>query len=141
MKTGSFAQVSEFSGNGTSLYHDWWVYKVQGQSDRIASIDGPATMNVRVLRHMSGPMINGIYQLAEVQVQIVGDLPIVQSPGCCYSDDTSTEGDTIYGCSFFDVDERGGTYRTGTGPSSEEGHSYYEDCELIMGPLVEFGVS
>ena len=83
-------------------------------------------------------MINGIYQLAEVQVQIVGDLPIVQSPGCCYSDDTSTEGDTIYGCSFFDVDERGGTYRTGTGPSSEEGHSYYEDCELIMGPLVEF---
>ena len=137
--TGSFIQVIDFSGNATSLFHDRWVYKVEGQPDCIVNINGNATMNVKVLRHMSGPMINGIYQLAEVQVVLVGDMFIVQNPPQCYGDDTSTEGDSIYGCSFFDVDERGGTYKNGTGPRAEEGHSFYDDCELIMGPLLEIG--
>jgi hypothetical protein len=101
-------------------------------------------MKVRIQRHMSGQMVDGVYELAEVNVEIVGDLPISQSPDGCYihngiapSSSGQIMNGVVYGCSFFDVAETGGNYRNGTGPKSlDNTNTFYDDCELTMGPMV-----
>ena len=137
--TGLTYEVVDFYGNGTGFYHE-----TQGSRDPdmcFVEIQGQATMNVRVLRYMSG--FSEPYDLAEVQVTIEGDLPIFMSPAGCYVHNgvvpTSTqETGTLWVCSFFDVDERGGHYRNGSGPRSlDDTNIFYEDCELFMAPLSE----
>ena len=137
--TGLTYEVVDFYGNGTGFYHE-----TQGSRDPdmcFVEIQGQATMNVRVLRYMSG--FSEPYDLAEVQVTIEGDLPIFMSPAGCYVHNgvvpTSTqETGTLWVCNFFDVDERGGHYRNGSGPRSlDDTNIFYEDCELFMAPLSE----
>jgi hypothetical protein len=84
-------------------------------------------------------MRDGVYELAEVNVEIVGDLPVSQNPAGCYSSPASTGmGAVIYSCSFFDVAETGGNYKNGTGPQSlDNTNTFYDDCELAMGPIVQ----
>lgn len=133
-------QMPYFTGNATGYYHETIRY----QDDTLeggwcnVEIQGVATMTVGIQRNMSGFNM----QLAEVSVGIIGDLPISQNPAGCYilnnEAPTTTDGH-IYGCNFYDVDERGGTYHNGTGPDNDRlGASpwYYDDCELVMGPLV-----
>jgi hypothetical protein len=142
--TGSMIQVTDFSGNTTGFYRETIRYPdatLEGGWCNV-EISGDARMNVRIQRHMSGFGAN--YDLAEVNVQIVGKLPINQTPAGCSGDRTNTEQNgmdgNIFGCSFFDVDERGGRYRDGSGPESLDATNiYYDECELFMGPLVEFG--
>jgi hypothetical protein len=77
-------------------------------------------------------------ELAEVQVEIVGNMTINRSPSGCdtsYNGAPTTEGAVVYSCNFFEVDERGGQYRNGSGLSSEQGHIFYDDCKLYMGAL------
>lgn len=135
-----------FFGNGTGNYHETISYPDAtlegGRCD--VQIQGVATMQVNILRNMTSDQRN----LAEVQVSVVGNLPISQSPDGCYRVNgeapATTDGD-IYGCNFFDVDERGGTYHNGTGPDNDRmgaAEWYYDDCDLIIGPLVnETGVT
>jgi hypothetical protein len=144
--SGSMVQVTDFSGNATAFYREIIRYPdatLEGGWCNV-EISGEATMNVRIQRDMSGFGAN--YDLAEVNVGIVGKLPINQTPAGCNGDRTNTEQNgmdgQIFGCSFFDVDERGGRYRDGSGPESlDETNIYYDQCELFMGPLVEFGAT
>ncbi|MGI0038095.1 MAG: hypothetical protein ACRD99_07035, partial [Nitrososphaera sp.] len=78
--TGLTYEVVDFYGNGTGFYHE-----TQGSRDPdmcFVEIQGLATMEVKVLRYMSG--FGEEYDLAEVQVTIEGDLPIFMSPAGCY---------------------------------------------------------
>jgi hypothetical protein len=104
-------------------------------------------MKVKVLRHMSGEMVRAEWmpgetseqmELAEVGVQIVGNLTITRTPNGCdnsFNGAPTTEGEVVYSCAFFEVDERGGHYRNSSGLSSDDGHTIYDDCELYMGAL------
>jgi hypothetical protein len=102
-------------------------------------------MKVKIQRHMSGPIDdNGLYELAEVDIEIVGDLPISQSPAGCYIFNTTSPSSTgqipgaVYGCNFFDVAETGGAYQNGSGPKSlDSTNIFYNDCELTMGPILQ----
>lgn len=127
-----------FSGNGTGTFHENIRY-IQQDRDYLwcnVEIQGTATMQVLISRHKSGPQMS----LAEVSISIVGPLPITQDPPGCFNDKTTTEDGIIYGCNFYDVDERGGSYHNGTGPDNDRlsaPESYYDDCTLVMTPLVE----
>ena len=128
-----------FSGNGTGYYHETIRYIRQDRDYLWCNVEtaGLATMQVSIARHKEGPQMN----LAEVSIGIVGDLPITQDPAGCFDERTSTGTDShVYGCNFYDVSESGGTYHNGTGPDDDRlgaPESYYDDCQLVMGPLVE----
>jgi hypothetical protein len=127
-----------FSGNGTGTYHENIRY-IQQNRDYLwcnVEIQGTATMEVLISRHKSGLNMS----LAEVSISIVGPLPITQDPPGCFNDKTTTEDGIIYGCNFYDVDERGGSYHNGTGPDNDRlsaPESYYDNCTLLMTPMVE----
>jgi hypothetical protein len=142
-----FAWPDRYEGESTGMYHERWTYVAQDQPTCTVEINGNATMKVRVLRHMSGEIVRAEWmpgamseelELAEVQVEIVGNMTVTRSPNGCdtsFNGAPTTEGHTVYGCNFFEVDERGGYYRNSSGLSSDDGHTIYDDCELYMGAL------
>jgi hypothetical protein len=144
---GSLYQVDDYYlGNATSFYRDITRYYDESiGAECLVDIRGDATMNVKIQRHMSGPIDdNGLYELAEVNIEIVGDLPISQSPAGCYvyndivPSSTGQIGNVVYGCNFFDVAETGGAYQNGSGPKSlDNTNIFYDDCELTMGPILQ----
>ena len=136
-----YQDPTRFWGNGTGNYHETINY----QDDTLAEgwckvkIEGVATMKVNILRNMSSDQRN----LAEAHVTLEGNVPISMNPAGCYrvngQPPAFTDG-TFYSCNFFDVDERGGTYRNGTGPENDRLGApewFYDDCDLIMGPLID----
>jgi hypothetical protein len=136
--TSTFYYRDFFKGNGTGYYNENIRYIQQDRDYLWCNVDkhGNATMQVSISRHKSGPNMS----LAEVSISIVGDMPINQDPAGCFGGPPTTAGSNIYGCNFYDVDERGGTYHNGTGPDNDRTsapESFYDDCELTMGPLVE----
>jgi hypothetical protein len=137
--TSTYYYPDFFSGNGTGYYHSTFRYIQQDRDYLWCNVEtaGLATMQVGIARHKEGPQMS----LAEVSISIVGDLPITEDPAGCFNGLTSTGTDAhIYGCNFYDVSESGGTYHNGTGPDNDRlgaPESYYDDCQLIMGPLVE----
>jgi hypothetical protein len=142
-----FALPDRYSGESFGTYNERWEYPIQGSPPCVVEINGNAMMKVRVLRHMSGEIIRAEWmpgvtseqmELAEVQVEIVGNMTINRNPSDCdtsYNGAPTTEGQVVYGCNFFEVDERGGYYRNSSGLSSDEGHMIYDDCEMFMGAL------
>jgi hypothetical protein len=144
---GSLYQVDNYYlGNATSFYSDTTRSPdaTIPAGECVVDIRGDATMKVRIQRHMSGTMVDGVYELAEVNVEIVGDLPISQSPAGCYvhngivPSSTGQIGGVVYGCNFFDVAETGGNYKNGSGPKSlDNTNIFYDDCELSMGPIIQ----
>jgi hypothetical protein len=141
-----FALWDRYEGESTGMYNERWVYP-QDPNTCTVDISGNATMKVKVLRHMSGEVVSAEWmpgvtsdelELAEVQVEIVGNLTISRNPSGCdtsYNGAPTTEGAVVYSCNFFEVDERGGQYRNSSGLSSDDGHTIYDDCELYMGAL------
>jgi hypothetical protein len=135
-----------YEGNATGLFSDTIRYPDATIPEGECKVDirGNATVTVKIQRHMSGAFDeNGEYMLAEVNVTVEGDLPISQSPAGCYihngiaPSSTGQIGGALYGCSFFDVSEDGGHYQNGTGPQSlDRTNTFYDDCELTMGPIV-----
>lgn len=147
-----YAFEDRYLGEGIGNYHEESVLvDEEGRVSCTLTIEGPAVMKVNILRHMSGRVVSAEWmpgvtsmklEFAEVQVQVYGNFTVVDTPVGCYGDDVLSqyfsypEGYNIYGCSFFDVDERGGQYKNGSGPKSlDETNIYYEDCELAMGRL------
>lgn len=137
--TSTYYYPDFFSGEGTGFYHETYRYPQDDTDYPWCNVEtaGLATMHVLISRYKSGPQMN----LAEVSISITGDLPISQQPAGCFYDRTSTGTDShVYGCNFYDVSESGGTYHNGTGPDNDRLGApdwYYDDCQLVMGPLVE----
>jgi hypothetical protein len=128
-------EFGEFFGNATSnlSYKEIWRPDDPVNTCTI-TINGPAEMRIVILPNMSGPMVDGVYTLAEASVEVVGPLPVVSRPaGCDLSGRGVTGGDTgddaILFCSFGEVDLRGGSYKNWLFSEGDDG------CRLFMGPL------